>query len=71
MRCGIFSLKYNDGDVIMYDWATLNSDILVFFGFGISDIIAAKNPDIEIYIGEYIETDSMGTGSTRKTYCFF
>ncbi|MBQ3500137.1 MAG: hypothetical protein IJA70_01740 [Oscillospiraceae bacterium] len=55
----------------MYDWATLNSDILVFFGFGISDIIAAKNPDIEIYIGEYIETDSMGTGSTRKTYCFF
>lgn len=44
---------------------------IFFFGFGISDIIAAKNPDIEIYIGEYIETDSMGTGSTRKTYCFF
>ena len=93
----------------MYDWATINSDILVFFGLGVfallcglyraflkkeeedrkswliggicfciicfgfalSDINAVQKPDIQIFVGEYIKTDSSGTGSTRATYCFF
>ncbi|MBQ3500651.1 MAG: hypothetical protein IJA70_04430, partial [Oscillospiraceae bacterium] len=93
----------------MYDWATLNSDISVFFGFGvfallcglyraflkkeeedrksvliagicicifffgfgISDINAAKNPDIVIFTGEFIEKKSSGTGANRETNCTF
>lgn len=44
----------------------------VFFcGFGIADYNAAKSPDIEIYVGEYIEHHTAGTGSNQRTTCVF
>ena len=53
-------------------WLVAGIFFFIFFGgFGIAEINAAKNPEIEIFTGEFYEKRTSGSGSTQDTRCYF
>lgn len=45
--------------------------LLFFGGVGVYDVIATKEPDVEIYIGEYVGEITAGVGAQKRTECIF
>ena len=53
-------------------WLVCGIFFFIFFGsFGIAEINAAINPEIEFFTGEFYEKKTTGSGSTQDTRCCF